>query len=429
MHTHLARPLLVLAFALLAAGFPESVLAQTQTPAAPQRISYQGYLVDKDGTPLGDTIPKNYDAIFRIYTASSGGTAIWSEQQTITLDKGYFSVLLGEGGPVGAEPHPGLATNVFNTGSSSDRYIGVTVKGLPTTAGIEIAPRLQLLTSPYAMVATYSRNSDNAGALVNTDGATVVTIQSTPGINRVGIHQANPEYPLDVVGDIRSSGTIRAASFAGSLAGATFPPEFVRTTAANTFNADQTIKGTLNADRIIGQGSVPVGGIILWSGIDRTLDGSAWALCDGTAVTLRLEDGTSMTVNTPDLRDRFVMGSRGLYATNVTTSSIKDIRQNGGQARVILTTKNMPTHSHTFRDYYWLNRQTFFDNQGSYIAGKYEVIPNAAGTYKGEGESDNRNADRAAYIEHSTASSGEATPVAVETTPPYYKLAYIMRCK
>ena len=59
------------------------------------------------------------------------------------------------------------------------------------------------------------------------------------------------------------------------------------------------IDGTETA-RLNGNGGiVPPGGIIMWSGTDIP-DG--WALCDGS-------DGT------PDLRNRFVVASGGLYAT------------------------------------------------------------------------------------------------------------------
>ena len=60
----------------------------------PERMTYQGFLVDGNGAALGNSAPANYDVVFRIYNAKSGGTPIWSEQQTVTVDKGYFSVLL-----------------------------------------------------------------------------------------------------------------------------------------------------------------------------------------------------------------------------------------------------------------------------------------------------------------------------------------------
>ena len=65
----------------------------------PERMTYQGFLVDANGTALATNAPKNYDVLFRIYDAQTLGNLKWSEAQTITVDKGYFSVLLGATSP------------------------------------------------------------------------------------------------------------------------------------------------------------------------------------------------------------------------------------------------------------------------------------------------------------------------------------------
>ena len=36
----------------------------------PSKINYQGYLVDANGVPLGNTAPRNYDVEFRLYDAA-----------------------------------------------------------------------------------------------------------------------------------------------------------------------------------------------------------------------------------------------------------------------------------------------------------------------------------------------------------------------
>ena len=69
----------------------------------PERLSYQSFLVDGNGNALGSAAPKNYDVIFRVYGSASGNDLKWSEQQAVTVDKGYFSVLLGEGSQVGSD--------------------------------------------------------------------------------------------------------------------------------------------------------------------------------------------------------------------------------------------------------------------------------------------------------------------------------------
>ena len=129
----------------------------------PERMTYQGYLVDGNGDPLGNSVPANYDVIFRIYKAKSGGEPIWSEQQTVTVDKGYFSILLGEGSSFGNEPRSEQISTAFVGADISDRFIGITVGGLGGV-DLEIAPRLRLVASPFAFTATQARNvSDGSG--------------------------------------------------------------------------------------------------------------------------------------------------------------------------------------------------------------------------------------------------------------------------
>ncbi|MAX22097.1 MAG: hypothetical protein CMJ60_07995 [Planctomycetaceae bacterium] len=139
----------------------------------PERMTYQGYLVDGNGDPLGKDVPANYDVVFRIYDAKSGGNKIWSEQQTVTVDKGYFSVLLGEGVKFSNEVYGNLSV-AFDGADASDRFIGITVIGL---GGVdtEIAPRLRLVTSPYSFTASQARRLTDGSGNANffKDGASL----------------------------------------------------------------------------------------------------------------------------------------------------------------------------------------------------------------------------------------------------------------
>ena len=132
----------------------------------PELMTYQGYLVDANGDPLGNLAPANYDAVFRIYDVKQGGASLWAEQQTVTVDKGYFSVMLGEGTGFGNEPGTDdgdFLSDAFSGAGIKDRFIGVTVKGLGGS-DVEIAPRLRFVTSPYAYTATHARRlTDESG--------------------------------------------------------------------------------------------------------------------------------------------------------------------------------------------------------------------------------------------------------------------------
>jgi hypothetical protein len=147
----------------------------------PERMTYQGYLVDGNGAPLGNSAPKNYDVVFRVYADKQVGTALWAEQQTITVDKGYFSVLLGEGSTTASGEPRGNLSAAFDGLDASDRFIGITVE--TGSGATEIAPRLRLVASPYAYTATQARRLTDGSGNANfyKDGTTLkLGVGSTP---------------------------------------------------------------------------------------------------------------------------------------------------------------------------------------------------------------------------------------------------------
>ncbi len=64
--------------------------------AAPEFLPIQGYLTDKGG----DAIDGEVDLRFTLYTAVQGGTQLWQETQTVTVDEGRFNVFLGFAEPL-----------------------------------------------------------------------------------------------------------------------------------------------------------------------------------------------------------------------------------------------------------------------------------------------------------------------------------------
>ena len=65
----------------------------------PHLIRYQGQAVDSNKVPLEGP----YTLTFRLYDAATAGTKLWEEAQTnVSLSKGHFSVLLGQGTPLTA---------------------------------------------------------------------------------------------------------------------------------------------------------------------------------------------------------------------------------------------------------------------------------------------------------------------------------------
>ena len=231
------RGALLALLVLIALAGPVVAPSRGASAAPPDSMTYQGFLVDANGNALAPTTPQNFPVVFRIYSVASGaGAPLWSEQQIVTVDKGNFSVVLGEGTALGGELRPALSS-VFSGATASDRFIGISVTIGGTTT--EILPRLRLLPSPYSFLATGAAN------LVQPNGANAISYAN----NRV-----------EVTGNLFASGTV-AGTFAGNGAGLTdlnasqltsgllsdarLSGNVIRGNAANTFAQNQTFSGSV----------------------------------------------------------------------------------------------------------------------------------------------------------------------------------------
>lgn len=94
--------------------------------------------------------------------------------------------------------------------------------------------------------------------------------------------------------------------------------------ASETFNplVERLVENIAALHRRLAHPIVPPGCILIWSGAADAIP-AGWALCDG------LND-------TPDLRDRFVLGAGGKYSMG----------ENGGEESVKLEEENTPYHTH-----------------------------------------------------------------------------------
>ncbi len=140
--------------------------AQVVAPV-PSVINYQGRVTDGTGLPIGASGSAasytpgttNRKIIFRIYDAATAGTRLWTEEQTVTISTGEFSVLLGSGidatGTAAGESRPSLEA-VFSSIASSPggaRFLEIMVdEGGGTIDGsdVPISPRQQLTTTAYS---------------------------------------------------------------------------------------------------------------------------------------------------------------------------------------------------------------------------------------------------------------------------------------
>lgn len=242
------RRTFALALFVLNLGAAVGPMARAADANPPDRLTYQGYLVDANGAPLATNNPVNYDVVFRIYTEQTGGTLVWAERQTVTVDKGRFSVLLGEGAVNASDPRPALHT-VFASATASDRFLDLTAT--IDSAPLNIAPRLRLLTSPYAFHARTAMAlvSPNGGNLVTTaNGELIVngTLNATgltgDGANLAGLNASG--ISVGTLGDARLSANVPLKNGTNTFTG------------SNIFSAPITVNSTIG----IGVGGAAVRG-------------------------------------------------------------------------------------------------------------------------------------------------------------------------
>ena len=129
--------------------------------AAPASVGYQGRLYDQSGNPLSGTL----NVMFSLYSTDTGGTAVWTETQSVTFANGYFAVQLGSATAFGATAFDGTV-----------RYLGVTVG-----SDNEMTPRASVASVPYALNATNAVTANSA-----TTAATATTALSAPPDARFG---------------------------------------------------------------------------------------------------------------------------------------------------------------------------------------------------------------------------------------------------
>jgi len=214
-------------------------------------MSYQGRVVDSAGAGLGTGTPVNRKIIFRIFDAPTAGNRLWSEEQTVTLSNGDFSVILGQG--IGASyngspenPRPSLL-EVFG---GSDRYLEIVVDNGDNNlvnADTPITPRQRLISTAFAVRAATAdsvragtdllmRDPNHGlgwygtgrpfngvaldgpvlygyggGMLGSVNGATQKIALRWTNDGKIGVGVSSPTEALDVLGNIKASGTITGA--------------------------------------------------------------------------------------------------------------------------------------------------------------------------------------------------------------------------
>jgi hypothetical protein len=143
--------------------------------ATPSLMSYQGRVTDAAGVLIGNTSPVNRTVTFKLYSLTSGGTAIYAETQAVTISGGEFSVLIGNGTGITGSPGPSspatspyeTLADIVNSGVYSSLYLGITVDDGTTAVDPEISPRQQMVSGAFALRAKVAESVAGA-AITNT---------------------------------------------------------------------------------------------------------------------------------------------------------------------------------------------------------------------------------------------------------------------
>jgi hypothetical protein len=150
--------------------------------SVPMQLTIQGRLSDSGGSLSG-----SHAMQFRIFDAQTGGNLIWTETQSLTVESGLFTGLLGQTSPLPAS-----------------LFTGQTFWLETTVDGTTLSPRRPLVSTAYSFRA---QRADTADVALSGSGGSGQW--STDGTNvwrsggNVGIGNAAPAFPLDLVGNLK----------------------------------------------------------------------------------------------------------------------------------------------------------------------------------------------------------------------------------
>jgi hypothetical protein len=171
------------------------------TAAVPQTISYQGVLRDAGGNPVADGV---YSVTFRLYDVSTGGTALWSETQTVSAANGIINATMG-------------ATSALTLPFDTQYWLGVSVGAEP-----ELVPRTALASAPYALNAASDGDWTVLGGNVYRSSGNVGVGTTAPNY-RVDVHSSGgTEASAHFTNDITGSGTADGLALGVSSGGESY---------------------------------------------------------------------------------------------------------------------------------------------------------------------------------------------------------------
>jgi len=265
------------------------------------------------------------------------------------------------------------------------------------------------------------------GGDFSTNDTANCTIATFKVDGKVGIGQVNPKAKLHVEGNISGSGNIKIEGCA------TFNiiPELERTETFDDAPEQITktlVQGSGGLVQYLDAAPIPKGGIIMWGGSSTKIP-TGWVLCNGQS-----KNG----IDTPDLRERFIVGAGGANTTHAVGGSplkgycdgaVGGDRTHNHTCETkghSLTIGEMPSHRHSTPGSVFKNFAAMADDYGnSSSTGKATDSCNP-GTELAIG---NLDSNAITAMEENAIGGGESHKHDISSDnhiPPYYALAFIM---
>ncbi|MGA2749562.1 MAG: hypothetical protein ABSG59_12360 [Verrucomicrobiota bacterium] len=171
----------------------------------PPLINYQGRLTDQTGAPLA---VGPYSIQFRLWdsataaNAGSGGDLIWGQQYAniAVQSNGVFNVILGAAGGSALPSGTPNVNNLAYAFNGSNCFLGVTVvssNGTPIPSPLEILPRQQLMSVPFAFTANTAVNASTASFASSVANGIIGLTNLAP---RLVVTNSTPQSPTPVGG-------------------------------------------------------------------------------------------------------------------------------------------------------------------------------------------------------------------------------------
>lgn len=310
----------------------------------------------------------------------------------VTVNTDKDSLVVHDGSTPGGFEHVNLNSNQRLT-NKDIIAVGLSVSGVSTfssnlnvtgilTCGILTCNSLRIETKLYDGFDTFG----SSGQILSSDGSLTKWINAS---------DANVGSATSVGINLDAVDAPRYVAFADTTTG----NSVVRVDSDLSYNpsTNELSVGVVTATTFYGNGTIPVGGIIMWSGTIVNIP-IGWSLCDGSN-------------GTPDLRNRFIAGAGSdtlsVWGFNATTGSTTftggqsyvGVNSTGGSIAHKMTTDEMPSHTHNYT-------RTSAPSGGQDQAGS------------GSGDAVNQS---------TVATSSAGSNNYHENRPSYYALAFIMR--